>query len=294
MISKFELKGEEVAVQRGLTTLIRILQELLLKEIELERTCRVAVLLSQSGVNSNNSIFHKLVERCVSNQKRDGGWLSVVETMWCTTYLCMFEEFSPKVKQAIRWLKTQRHKDGSWGRTKRDMGRIPVTALMLFLLPELASEDNLLWLEKEWKQEWNLGTELTYKGAFSLMAFSKNNYKPSDSQIITRIIQWLESEQNDDFGWGPFKNHPVGSTPFCTGVALSGLLQYSNKVNPKVLQNGLEWLKKNQLPTGLWADHYIEEGSAWSFFALSKLMAYLKQSQEGKEYVWNLRSLWSI
>lgn len=275
MISKLDLKGEKAVIQRGVTALIHIMQEFLLKEIELERICRVAVLLHQGGVNPNNSIFHKLAERCVSTQKEDGGWLSVVETMWCATYLYMFEDSSSQVEQAIYWLKTQRHKDGSWGRTKRDMGRIPVTALILSLLPELNSEKSLLWVEKEWMREWNLGTKLTYKGAFSLMAFSKNNYQPN-SQLIHQIIQWLESEQNDDFGWGPFKNHPVGSTPFCTGVALIGLLQYPDKVNPKVLKDSLEWLKNNQLPSGLWADHYIEEGSGWAFFALSKLMSYLK------------------
>lgn len=273
MISKFDLNGEEVPIKRGLAGLIHLIEELLDKEIELERICRVAVLLHKSGVNPNNSIFHKLRVRCVSAQKGDGGWLSIVETIWCVAYLYMFKESYPQIKQAIYWLKEQSHNDGSWGRTKRDIGRIPVTALLLFLIPVLVSENSLLWLEKEWRRECNLGFPSTYKSAFSLMAFSKNNYQPFNSKIITRIIQWLESEQNDDFGWGPFKNHPVGSTTFCTGVALSGLFQYPDKVNPRVFQNGLEWLKSNQLPIGLWADHYIDEGSAWSFFALSKLMS---------------------
>jgi len=41
----------------------------------------------------------------------------------------------------------------------------------------------------------------------------------------------------------------------------------------------LKWIKRNQLGDGLWADHYIEEGSAWCFYALTEGYKFLKGSQ---------------
>jgi len=61
----------------------------------------------------------------------------------------------------------------------------------------------------------------------------------------------------------------VGSTSFCTGVVIRALLEYPDRIDLNVIANGLEWIEKNQLEEGLWPDHYIEEGSAWAFYALA-------------------------
>jgi hypothetical protein len=50
---------------------------------------------------------------------------------------------------------------------------------------------------------------------------------------------------------------------------LVSLLHYSDELPQKVLLNGLEWIKKKQLPNGLWAYHYIEDGSSWTLYALT-------------------------
>jgi hypothetical protein len=87
---------------------------------------------------------------------------------------------------------------------------------MLYFLPQLASKSSLKWLEKKWRHELEINPGLTYKGAFTLMAFKRNNYPPTNSQLISQTIQWLATQQNDDFGWGPWKGHSVGSDPWCT------------------------------------------------------------------------------
>jgi squalene cyclase len=149
---------------------------------------------------------------------------------------------------------------------------------MLYLLPQLSSKSSLEWLERQWILERKFDPKLTYKAAFTLMAFKKNNDQPSDQRLISETVGWLASQQGDDFGWGPCKRHPVGSTPYCTGVALIGLLQHPELVSPRVFENALKWLAQNQLTEGLWSDHYIEEGSSWAFFALTQTMAYLSSS----------------
>lgn len=271
--------GKIVSIQKGVGALLHIIQEFFDKGIELERICRVAVLLCQSGVNKNNSIFQKIAKRCLDEQNDDGGWVGVEDSIWCVAFLKNFEDYSQGYKCGLNWLQKQKLESGGWGKTKRDIGRIPITGILLFLLPELSNNDSLRWLENEWKKEFTLNPKLTYKSAFTLMTLKSNNYQFDDSDLLNNTINWLTSQQNDDYGWGPFKGQPIGSTPFCTGVAMIGLLQYPDRVDQNVISNGLNWIENNQLENGLWPDHYIEEGSIWSLYALTEGYKMLKVKQ---------------
>ena len=51
--------AEMLPIKRGLIGLFHTLQDYLGKEIELERLCRVAVLLCHCGVDVNNSVFEE-------------------------------------------------------------------------------------------------------------------------------------------------------------------------------------------------------------------------------------------
>lgn len=265
----------EIAVHRGIISLSQTTKDFLSKEIELTRICRLAVLLKESGVNLNAILLKKISEKCIKIQKDDGGWSDVPESMWCASFLSLTNEYGIHVERAIKWIYSQRHETQGWGKSLRDSARIPVTGLILYLLPQLASGANLRWLESEWKKEWKSQPCLSYKAAFTLMAFDKNNYHPEDNEIVSKTVQWLADQQNDDGGWGPWKNHPVGSDPWCTGICLISLLHYPDELPQKVLRNGLKWIKEKQLPNGLWAYHYIEDGSIWALYALTKGYGYL-------------------
>ncbi len=259
----------ETAIQRSVISLSQIAKDFILKGIELTRICRVAVLLKESGVNPATIFYHKLAEKCIDMQRDDGGWTDVVETMWCTALLNLFSELSNPVKKAFKWLRSQKCNGGGWGKSIRDSARIPVTGLLLYLLPQLSSDEDLKWLEGKWYQEGKLEPRLTYKAALTLMAFRKNDYYPENQGLISKTVRWLSGQQNDDGGWGPWKGHPVGSDPWCTGIDMVGLLQYSDKISQKVLWKSLKWLREKQLPNGLWPYHYIEEGSSWALYALA-------------------------
>jgi hypothetical protein len=279
---KIEKSNEVVfqqAISSGIAALLFVLNQYVSKKMELERVVKVAVLLIKSGVKAENLLFKTIAERCLAEEKLDGGWIGVEDTMWCVSFLKEFGSHRGKRESGLNWLKKCELKSGGWGKTDRDYGRIPVTGLLVYLLPELSRESNMNWLEKEWKKEFSLNPKLTYKGALTLMAFRKAGYQFVDKNLFEDTLSWLASEQNDDHGWGPGKYHPVGSSPLCTSIALAGLLQYPDKVDWKVIANGLKWIEKNQLENGLWADHYIEEGSAWCLYALTEGYRFLRESQ---------------
>lgn len=266
----------QIAIQKGLTVLLLLLKEYLKKQIELERIVRVAVLLTRGGVNQNNAVFQEIAKRCLAEQKDDGGWIGVEDSIWCAAFLKNFEEYSQAYKSGLDWLEEQKLKNGGWGKTQRDIGRIPITGVLLYLFPELSNVDSLRWLESEWKKEFSLNPKLTYKSAFTLMAFKMNDCQFLDSHLFNDTLDWLISQQNEDYGWGYCQGHPVGSTPFSTGVALTGLLRYPDRIDPNVIANGLKWIEGNQLEEGLWPDHYIEEGSAWAIYALVEGYKFLR------------------
>jgi len=260
----------EAAIRRGIDSLSYIVREFLYKDIELLRVCRTAVLLKESGVDSFNPVFDELARKCIKNQRKDGGWTDVEETLWCAAFLDIYEYHSDSVGEAIKWLKGQENKDGCWGRSVRDQARIPLTSLLLCFLPQLKSDVRLKWLENRWHEEEKMHPNLTYKVALTIMAFSRNDYKPEDKQLINKTIAWLCGQQNEDEGWGPWKDHPVGSDPWCTGICLASLTHFPGMVPSEVIKDGLRWLLKKQLPDGLWPYHYIEDGSSWALHALIK------------------------
>lgn len=266
-------------IKKSMLALLLTTNQYLEKFIELDRVIKPVVILQKSGVNNNNSIFSKSAKMCLMEQKNDGGWISVEDSVWILAFLKEKSDYFTEYKNGLKWLKEQQLSDNSWGKTSRDIGRIPITGLLLYLLPELSNEKSFLWIENKWKKDFSITPKLTYKGAFCLMALKSANRQFTDKNLVDNTLKWLASQQNDDFGWGPWRGHPIGSSPYCTGVALVGLLQYPDLVDRQVIVNGLEWIRRNQLENGLWPDHYIEEGSAWCFYALTEGYKFLKGTQ---------------
>ena len=94
------------------------------------------------------------------------------------------------------------------------MHRIPVTGLAFYLLPEIATEQNLEWLEKTWSSELN---SLTYKAAYTILAFNKNQYVPkTNSRLIHETVAWLSTQQEPSGGFAPWLSHPVEENVYCT------------------------------------------------------------------------------
>lgn len=243
------------------------------------RIARVGTCLLITGSNPNNSIVTYCSKVISHAQKSDSGWADSEETTWSLAFLKGVGDYQlENYQNGLRWLNDQRHPDGGWGRTKRDISRIPITGLLLHLLPELSDQKAVDWIKNEWTKDFKSQTRLTYKGAFFLLGLSASGISTDDCPLIKETYYFLAEEQNDDGGFGPWKDHPIGSDPWSTGIVSLGLLSYPELVKREVLERAVKWLGETQLPNGLWAYHYIEEGSAYAYWGLIETLKYLAKS----------------
>jgi hypothetical protein len=247
-------------------------------ELEPVRKFRSLACVGRAGELSTASIQ---VPTDLWGHRSDGGWSDVTETAWavgCLDILGIWARVPGGLREeSISWLKSGKTTEGAWGRSARDMTRIPVSGWMLTLLPELADERALGWLESEWRKDLGSETRLTYKGALTLKAFASVGRSPTDESLIPETVAYLVGEQNDDGGYGPWKNHPVGSEPWSTGIVLIGMTAWPELVPDGTLKKSLHWLGRTQLPNGLWPCHYIDEGSAYCYWGAVEAMKLLKR-----------------
>ena len=120
----------------------------------------------------------------------------------------------------------------------------------------------------------NAATKLTYKGGFYLLACEAHRTTSAEALAIDTCI-YLSCEQNDDGGFGPWKNHPIGSDPWSTGIVLWGLSKWINRVDPTVIERALHWLEVTQLPSGYWPYHYLDEGTSYALIGAVSAMRAL-------------------
>ncbi|MFH1977451.1 MAG: prenyltransferase/squalene oxidase repeat-containing protein [Pseudomonadota bacterium] len=231
-----------------------------------------------TGGHRNNPVIAKSANSILGVQQNDGGWIDIEETMWCLAFLGRLGWATEKYfESGLTWLNSQRHHGGGWGRINRDKPRIPITGLLLHLLPELSDSKDVSWLKDEWGKDLKSDTRLTYKGGFFLLGLSASDVSANDCPLIEETFTYLYEEQNEDGGFGPWKNHPIGSDPWSTGIVLLGLLSYPEFLKRAVIEKTVNWLAETQLPNGLWPCHYIEEGSAYAYWGLVEALKYLSK-----------------
>lgn len=210
------------------------------------------------------------------SQLNDGGWCNVKETVLLSAICRDNLALKNCYLAALDWLRKIKSDDSGWGMTERDISRIPITGLLLYILPELSNQKIINWLKNEWRKDLAKNTRLTYKGAFFLLGLRTSGVTMDNCFLIKETYSFLNGEQNDDGGFGPWKDHPIGSEPWSTGIVLLGLLSYPELVKKEVIEKAVNWLAENQLPNGLWPYHYIEEGSAWALYGLIESYKFLK------------------
>lgn len=251
---------------RTAMSLHHMIREMYRKDIELARIVKCSVQMILSGVSAN-SIKDEILKKLIASQNEDGGFVSNTDTIWNAKFLSFFPRYHEAYQAAIQWLDCHRTERG-FGRSSRDMGRIPVTGIAFSLHPSICNEEDLMWLEDLWLSEKN---SLTYKAAYTLMAFKENKYVTKNKFLINECVQWLMSQQEDDGGFAPWKGHPVGSNIYCTAVSVLGLITYPMKESDDIIQKAYKYILHTQLPTGLWPYHEIEDGAAWGLRALTAI-----------------------
>ncbi len=258
--------------------LARFLYSGLQKKLEPVRLARTGYALLAGGCSSRGDFpGANLASYLVETQRQDRGWADVEETLWCLGYLSAFgERYQQEIIRGQEWLASVQLSCGAWGKSKRDQPRIPVTALASVLVPNVLSIDSLAWLETQWEEDIENPAQLTYKGAFYLLSSShiKAQY---DTELIDRTLTYLKNEQEDDGGYGPWKEHPVGSDPWSTGVVLWGLSKMGEKIPNQTVRRALSWLALKQLPNGFWPYHYLDDGTGMARMGIASNSRFLTE-----------------
>lgn len=258
---------------RAIISLLNMCNEMFRKNIEIRRITKTCALLLMSGL-SPRDIPKKIIDKCLSAQKDDGGFIGNTDTLWNIKFLEFYSQYEEERNKAIKWLVSNNGDEEGFGRSKRDMHRIPVTGLALYLLPEIATEQNLEWLENTWSSELN---SLTYKAAYTILAFNKNKYTPkTNSKLVHETAAWLSTQQETSGGFAPWLNHPVGENVYCTAVALLALISMQDDFYRGTIERAYNYLCRTQLKSGIWAYHEIEDGASWGLYALSRAEKYLE------------------
>lgn len=237
------------------------------------RLARTGYALLKSGCSIRGSFPGNAVASfMVSTQKKDGGWSDVEETLWCLGYLAAFgERYDKGMINGQKWLTSVQLPCGAWGKSNRDQPRIPITALAATFTPGIVGKAGLRWLAKQWEADLNDSIQLTYKGAFFLLAGAHSQASFSKN-LVNRTIEYLNSEQEEDGGFSPWKDHPAGSDPWSTGIALWGLSRVGELVPNLTIERALSWLQSKQLPNGLWPYHYLDDGTAAALIGISSVL----------------------
>ena len=261
-----------VYANRATVSLLNMTREMYRKGIEISRITKTCALLLMSGL-SRSDICAGIVERCLHSQRPDGGFTGNTDTLWNIKLLDFFPEYQTQREAAIQWLRQGNGPEPGYGRSKRDMHRIPVTGLTLFMLPELADKTTLEWRERTWLSERN---SLTYKAAYTLLAFHQGKViPPRQLALLHDAVEWLVSQQQSSGGFAPWLNHPAGENVYCTAVAMLGIMSDGAGSHGDVIARAYRYLCTTQLKTGIWPYHEIEDGSSWGLFALTQAEAYL-------------------
>ena len=236
------------------------------------RVARSGWAIIHAGTDSK-AHFWRVVESILkTSQFIDSGWVDVEETAWATGFFSQLKgDNDPSVLAAIQWLKSNRLNGGGWGKHSRDRARIPTTALVLTLLPEAGSNEDYEWVAQEWAKDLSGSVQLSYKAGFYLLVAGHASIQ-GDSELIDRTINHLINDQNDDGGFAPWKNHPIGSDPWSTGVVLWGLSKWIDRVDPAFMERALHWLEVTQLPSGYWPYHYLDEGTSYALIGAVSAM----------------------
>lgn len=259
--------------------LINFLKNSVIEGIEVKRISLCLLALRVTSFSLKGALFKPIANHIDIHKYRDGGWSDVEETMLSIKALSLIDHsrYNQSEEKGKAWLRSQQNPNGGWGRTSRDMSRIPITGLLIHLLPELSDSKAVSWLTNEWEKDLASDTKLTYKGGFFLMGLSASDVSANDCPLIEETYAYLFEERNGDGGFGPWKNHPIGSDPWSTGIVLLGLLSYPKLVKREVIEKTVNWLAEIQLPNGLWPCHYIEEGSAYAYWGLVEALKYLSK-----------------
>ena len=260
------------AEDRAVGALLGSLEGLLERTAGLTRIARIAAVLPEQALGLPPDVLAAVV----GGQRDDGGWASVEESIWCLGSITSFSEAEDCSVRGLEWMHAQRAANGGWSTAPRDTPNYVITALAISRVRGLAQYPDAEWLEDSWRRDMAQDVKLTYKGALYLEGMQR--VAVGDGCLMEATAAYLTQEQNDDGGFGPWKDHPIGSDPWSTGMCLVGLCACPQLADRVVVERAAQWLVSAQLESGYWPYHFIDEGTAYAYWGLSEADKFLDAS----------------
>jgi hypothetical protein len=116
---------------------------------------------------------------------------------------------------------------------------------------------------------------LSYKAAWFLLSQGKREL---DLRLGEQTEKHLLVDQRKDGGWGPWREHPAPTDCFSTGIAMWAIASsHTDNQTGEALERAIQWCESFRLDNGLFATHYIEEGSAWIHLGWSAALRRLNK-----------------
>lgn len=256
--------------------LMTFLDDAISRSLEPVRVARTATALLLAGNKKSGNLFQRAVEQLIQSQRPDGGWSDPEDTAWAVGCIGLARgQDDPAVQSAMRWLNNERKHGGGWGTHPRDQARIRTTALISALAPTVIKKEDINWLKNEWARDFRGPVRLSYKAGFYLLAMPQGQ----EDELVEQTIAHLAQDQNSDGGFAPWKDHPMGSEAWSTGVVLWGLSRWRDKVDPVILERALNWFQKTQLPSGYWPYHYLDDGTSLALIGAVAAMKALAANE---------------
>lgn len=263
-------------IANSLSVLSSFLSQAIKRSLETGRIVISAKSILYIGALGSEVLLHEAAYSIGKNQRTDGGWTDPEETAWaCAVLGDVKSQADSSVHAAIKWLDSTRKYNGGWGQHERDKARIKTTALIAALVPDVVTSQDIDWLIEEWQQDFSSPVRLSYKAGFFLLAVPEGRA----DDLVDQTIAHLAEDQNADGGFAPWRNHPIGSDPWSTGVVLWGLSRWVNRFDRAVIEKALAWLEKTQLPNGYWAYHYLDDGTSIALIGAVSAMKALAGSE---------------
>ena len=255
-------------LQKSIFFLSQFLATSLKKDLDTFRLAQAGLLLIRSGGSPVSPLIHDICQAIASMQNQDGGYADVRETLFAISLLDKIGWYHQQVEEGKKWLINERFLNGGWGYSRRDRMRIPVTGLIHEFLPTLATEESCEWMISEWQRDRKHHSLLSYKTAFVLMSLSEKDNK----ELTGELEKTLLSGQEENGGFGPWRQHPTGPDAWCTGIALLALSRRSTREAHDAGLRALKHLKESQCPQGFWPYHYLDTGASWALYGMSSFI----------------------
>lgn len=275
-LNEIGIKSKSEVLKPTTTILQEILVDFIQRKLPYRRVARLAGLLLLSGINETHTPWQEMVIHYLTNKRQpDGGWVDCEDTIWCIYVLQCLGEEPELLEQSKRWLVTERSGAG-WGYCQRDAPCIPITSIGRMLIPALCDDRSSSWLYEQWFRDFNSHVRLSYKAAWFLLSYNKQQEK--DLRLGVQTFEHLLDDQREDGGWGPWREHPAPTDCFSTGITMWAIASSSSSHQAdEVLERSIKWCESHRLENGLFATHYIEEGSAWIHLGWSAALRRLNR-----------------